>query len=73
MSIFNKRKIKESDSCRYCKNLMKNGEEYFCKYAKGEFKLSGICKKYVFNPFAPRVPRVRNLDTTMFDPLDFKI
>jgi len=73
MSIFNKRKIKESDSCRYCKNLVKNGEEYSCKYAKGEFKLSGICKKYVFNPFAPRVPRVRNLDTTMFDPLDFKI
>ncbi len=71
--MFNRRKIKESDSCRYCKNLVKNGEEYTCKYAKDEFKLSGICKKYVFNPFAPRVPRVRNLDTTMFDPLDFKI
>jgi len=71
--MFNKRKFKESDCCRYCKYLEKNGEEYTCKYIKGEFKLSGICKKYVFNPFAPRVPRVRNLDTTMFDPLDFKI
>ena len=73
MKFFNKRKFKESDCCRYCKNLVKNGEEYTCKYTKGEFKLSGICKKYIFNPFASRVPRVRNLDTTMFDPLDFKI
>ena len=73
MAIFNKRKFKESDCCRYCKFLQADGEEYTCKYTKGEFKLSGICKKYIFNPFAPRVPRVRNLDTTMFDPLDFKI
>lgn len=71
--MFNKRKLKESDCCRYCKKLQKDGEEYSCKYCKGEFKLSGICKKYEFNPFAPRVPRVRTLDTTMFDPLDFKI
>ena len=73
MSLFSKRKQKESDCCRYCKRLVVNGEEYSCKYSKGEFKLSGICKKYEFNPFAPRVPRVRSLDTTMFDPLDFKI
>ncbi len=73
MKLFNKRKFKESDCCRYCKHLVVNGEEYSCKYAKGEFKLGGICKKYIFNPFAPRTPRVRTLDTTMFDPLDFKI
>lgn len=73
MSIFTKRKFKESDCCRYCKHLVTKGEENSCKYVKGEFKLSGICKKYVFNPFAPRIRRVRNLDTTMFDPLDFKI
>ena len=48
MSIFSKKKFKESDCCRYCKNLSKNGEEYSCKYSKGEFKLSGICKKYIF-------------------------
>ena len=73
MSIFSKKKFKESDCCRYCKYLTENNGEHSCKYSKGEFKLSGICKKYVFNPFAPRVPRVRTLDTTMFDPLDFKL
>ena len=70
--LFNRRKLKESDCCRYCKHVTKNGEEYSCRY-KGVVKESSVCKKYVFNPFAPRVPRVRNLDTTMFDPLDFKI
>lgn len=73
MPLFKKKKFKESDSCRYCKHLVADGEEYSCKYQKGEFKISGICKKYIFNPFAPRVPRQRTLDTTMFDPLDFKI
>ena len=73
MSLFGKKKFKESDCCRYCKHLTDNNGEPSCKYCKGEFKLSGICKKYVFNPFAPRVPRARTLDTTMFDPLDFKI
>lgn len=74
MSLFFKKKFKESDCCRYCRHLcLGDGGEYSCKYEKGELSLGGICKKYVFNPFAPRVPRVRTLDTTMFDPLDFKI
>lgn len=71
MGLFSK-KLKETDTCRYCKFVTKDGEVYSCKY-KGEVKPSSVCKKYVFNPFAPRVPRVRALDTTMFDPLDFKI
>ena len=70
--FFNKRKPKESDSCRYCTFAEENGGSYICKF-KGEVKASHLCKKFKFNPFAPRVPRVRNLDTTMFDPLDFKI
>ena len=69
---FLKKQLKESDCCRYCKFVSTNGEEYTCKY-KGSVKASSVCRKYVFNPFAPRVPRVRSLDTTMFDPLDFKI
>jgi len=66
------KKLKETDSCRYCKFVTRAGEEYICKY-KGSVKPGFVCRRYVFNPFAPRVPRVRNLDTTMFDPLDFKI
>lgn len=71
MPLFLK-KLKENDSCRYCKNVKKTDEQYICKY-KGNVKAGGVCRRYVFNPFAPRVPRVRSLDTTMFDPLDFKI
>ena len=71
MKFFGK-KLRESDCCRYCKFVKTEGEEYSCKY-KGVVKPSSVCKKYVFNPFAPRVKRVRALDTTMFDPLDFKI
>jgi hypothetical protein len=71
MAIFFK-KLKESDTCRYCKHVKAEGEDYICKY-KGVVKASSVCRRYVFNPFAPRVPRVRSLDTTMFDPLDFKI
>ena len=66
------KKLKETDTCRYCKHVTQAGEEFICKY-KGSVKGSFVCRRYVFNPFAPRVPRVRNLDTTMFDPLDFKI
>ena len=71
MPIFFK-KLKETDCCRYCKHSKPDGEEYTCRY-KGNVKASFVCRRYVFNPFAPRVKRVRNLDTTMFDPLDFKI
>ncbi len=66
------KKLKENDCCRYCKKAKADGDEYICKY-KGRVKASYVCRRYVFNPFAPRVPRVRTLDTTMFDPLDFKI
>lgn len=71
MSLFFK-KLKENDTCRYCKHAKKDGEEYICAY-KGKVRAGDVCGRYVFNPFAPRVPRVRTLDTTMFDPLDFKI
>ena len=73
MSLFSKKQLKESDCCRYCKYLTVDKENYSCKYSKGDFNIGGICKKYVFNPFAPRIKRVRVIDTTMFDPLDFKI
>ena len=66
------KKLKENDCCRYCKNVKADGEIYICKY-KGNVEAANVCRRYVFNPFAPRVPRVRTLDTTMFDPLDFKI
>ena len=70
--MFNKRKIKESDSCRYCKHIQEENEKYICKF-KGEVKGSHWCRKYDFDPFAHRTPRLRTVDTTMFDPLDFKI
>ena len=68
-----KRKYGETDCCRYCKFASQKGDEiYMCKY-KGEVKASGVCRKYKFNPFAHRTPRLRSLDTTMFDPLDFEL
>lgn len=71
--MFSKKKLKESDCCRYCKSFEKTEDAMGkCKY-KGEVKESFVCRKYEFNPFAHRTPRVRNLDTTMFDPLDFKL
>lgn len=72
MSLFSKKQLKESDCCRYCKNVTVSGDEYTCKY-KGTVSASFVCKKYIFNPFASRVKRVRSLDTSMFDPLDFKL
>ena len=62
----------ENDSCRYCKKATAADGEYFCK-RKGKVNPTDVCRFYEFNPFAPRVKRVRHLDTTMFDPLDFKI
>ncbi len=70
--MFFVKKLKETDCCRYCKHLKKEDEKFICKY-KGEVKESGVCRKYTFNPFAHRTPRPRGLDTTMFDPLDFKL
>jgi len=70
--MFNKRKPKESDCCRYCSFVTSDGDKYICKF-KGEVKSGSLCRRFKFNPFAHRIPRVRNLDTTMFDPLDFKI
>ncbi len=69
--MFFRKKIKETDCCRYCKFMTKE-DVFICKY-KGEVKESNVCRKYVFNPFAHRTPRLRTLDTTMFDPLDFKL
>lgn len=62
----------ENDACRYCKKATLADGEYICS-RKGKVEAGGFCRLYEFNPFAPRVPRVRTLDTTMFDPLDFKI
>ena len=62
----------ENDACRYCKKAALVDGEYMCK-RKGKVESSGFCRLYEFNPFAKRVPRVRSIDTTMFDPLDFKI
>lgn len=71
MPLFSK-KLKENDCCRYCKHVKKFDAGYECRY-KGTVEATDVCRRYVFNPFAPRVPRVRNIDTSMFDPLDFKI
>lgn len=63
----------EKRSCSTCKNVSKNKNgENICKFRA---KLNGgnVCRKYIFDPFAHRVPRPRSVDTSMFDPLDFKI
>lgn len=66
-----KKKTKDG-SCRYCKNAAEENGRYICRF-KGEVKASGVCRRYSFNPFAHRTPRLRSVDTTMFDPLDFKL
>lgn len=67
-----KKKRGENDCCLYCTYFKNQDGRGICRY-KGEVLKSGYCKKYKFNPFAPRIKRVREVDTTMFDPLDFKI
>jgi len=69
--LFKKRK-NENDSCRYCKNVQEIDGKYVCRFS-GEVKGSFWCRRYAFDPFAHRTPRLRTVDTTMFDPLDFKI
>lgn len=70
LKLFKKRG--ENDSCRYCKKASFADGEYICK-RKGKVNATDFCRLYEFNPFAPRVKRVRHVDTTMFDPLDFKL
>ena len=68
-----KNKIIEQGSCRYCMHAKRNeNDKLICKFFS-EVKGSHTCRRYKFDPFAHRTPRLRNVDTTMFDPLDFKI
>ena len=69
---FIKKKRGENDSCRYCVFARAEDDGYMCKYS-GKVKGSSVCWRYKFDPFAHRTPRLRSIDTTMFDPLDFKI
>lgn len=69
---FTKKKRGENDSCRYCVFARAEDGGYMCKYS-GKVKGSSVCRRYKFDPFAHRTPRLRSIDTTMFDPLDFKI
>ena len=66
------KKTKDGSECRYCKNVTENNGIYICRY-NGQVSPSEVCKRYSFDPFAKRVYRKRNLDTSVFDPLDFEI
>ncbi len=66
------KKPKEDSECRYCQHVAENDGNYECKY-KGRVSPGGSCGRYKFDPFAKRVKRRRVLDTSFFDPLDFKI
>ncbi len=69
--LFSK-KPREDSECRYCRHVTENSGSYECKY-KGRVLPGDSCGRYKFDPFAKRVSRRRNLDTSVFDPLDFEI
>lgn len=67
------KKISENACCARCR--YRGGEEdgrYMC-VKKGKVSPSHVCGKYVFDPFAPRAGKVREIDTSMLDPLDFEL
>lgn len=66
------KKQKESAQCRYCVNVSFTDGVFICK-KKGTVSPGACCGKYKFDPFAKRVPIKRNIDTSVFDPLDFEI
>ncbi len=66
------KKQKESACCRYCKRVTERDGDYICK-KRGVVSPGGFCPSYRFDPFAPRETRKRNIDTSVFDPLDFEI
>ena len=70
--MFSEKKPGENSECRYCKNVTVDGGVYTCRY-KGKVSPSEVCRRYRFDPFAKRQHRQRNIDTSMFDPLDFEI
>ncbi|MCD8049619.1 MAG: hypothetical protein LUG52_08500 [Clostridia bacterium] len=68
-----KKKIGENACCARCRFREEQNGEFFGCAKKGRVRASEICKKYEFDPFAPRVKRQREFDTSMLDPLDFEI
>lgn len=64
----------ESDCCRYCKNasLLPGSDDYLCSF-KGVVKGGFLCRRFDFDPYAPRVKRPRIMDASDFDALDFLI
>ena len=68
-----KKQISENACCAKCKKRgAKEGEFYICE-KKGKVRETFVCKKYEFDPFAKRVGKIREFDSSMFDPLDFDI
>lgn len=60
--------------CRYCKNgtYIPLKREALCKYS-GVMQSSGICGRYVFDPFKFKVRRLRNIDVSKYSREDFSI
>ncbi len=67
------KKISENACCARCKMRGEEQDGFFLCKRKGKVRQSDVCKKYVFDPFAPRPKRKRNFDASMFDPLDFEL
>ena len=70
--FFKQKEIKETAECRFCKRVENRDGIYVCR-RKGQVPASGSCPAYRFDPFAKREPRRRNIDTSVYDPLDFEI
>lgn len=67
------KQFKEGASCSVCRFRGEMENEMYNCAKKGKVKPSDVCRKYSFDPFAKRVPRQRQFDTSMFDPLDFDV
>lgn len=67
------KKLKEGSCCNSCVFRGESDGEFYNCTKKGKVKPSDVCKKYSFDPFSKRVPRQRQFDASMFDPLDFDI
>lgn len=71
--MFSKKKISENACCARCAlRGGKDGEYYICR-KKGKVRGTDVCRKYVFDPFAPHKTRAGRFDASMLDPLDFDI
>lgn len=67
------RKISENACCARCRWRGEEAEGFYRCKKKGLVRPGSVCRKYDFDPFAPRPKRQRSFDTSMFDPLDFEL